>query len=137
MSEYGPNSEAVQSVIEQAKRLPKYNAEDRDQWVAARDARVAVRVAAREAAWVAAWQAARDARDAAWQAAWVAAWDAVWDAAGDAVWEASGDAAWDASWAADATVVRDLITDAQYQTLTAPWQVWVDTFGLDQEAPHE
>ena len=75
-------------------------------------------VAAWDAAWDAAW-------GAAWVAAEVAARDAAWDAAWGAAWVASGDAAWDAALvaaevAACAVVMRDLITNDHYQTLTAP-----------------
>lgn len=65
-----------------------------------------------DAAWEAGAFAARDAaRDAAWFAAPGEAWDAPWGA----TWAVAG-----ASWAARAIVVRDLITPAQFDTLTAP-----------------
>jgi len=122
---FGPNTAQVEAIIEQASRLPEYDPEDDDQWVAAR-----------VAAWEAAREAAREAsRDAAWEAAREASRVAAWDASREAVWEAwdaSREAAWVvAAWAAAATVVRDLITADQYAALTAPWQVWVDTFNLD------
>ncbi len=62
--------------------------------------------AARAAARAAAWDAARCA-------ARCAAWCAVWDAARGAVWDAARDAA-------VALVMRDLISDADFATLTAP-----------------
>ena len=83
--------------------------------------------AAREAAWAAAWGASGwEARDAAWAAAWAAAREAAWDAAR----EAARDAVWAAAWgeardaardAVRATLVRDLISEAHYQTLMGPW----------------
>ena len=51
---------------------------------------------------------------AAWAAARAAARAAAWDAAGDA----AGDAAW---YAAGALVVRDLITQEQFDVLYGPW----------------
>ena len=70
------------------------------------------------------WAAARAAaRAAAWDAAWAVAWAAARDAAGDAAWDAARAAAWDAArGAARAIVVRDLITEAQYATLTQPFR---------------
>ncbi len=60
----------------------------------------------------AAWDAARyAARDAARYAARYAAWDAAWDAARDAARDA-----------ALALVVRDLITDDQFNMLYGPWR---------------
>ena len=52
---------------------------------------------------------------------------AAWRAARDAAWRAARDAAWDAAWYAVrdtlmATLVRDLITPEQYDTLMAPWR---------------
>ena len=74
--------------------------------------------AAEDADWIAAWRAAGDAaRYAAWRAAGDAARRAAGDAAGDAARDAAGDAAGDAAWA---LIVRDLITTAQFDTLTAP-----------------
>ena len=53
----------------------------------------------------------------------VAARAAAWDAARDAAWAAARDAAWDAARdAAWAILVRDLITEAQYATLTQPFR---------------
>ena len=113
--------------------------------VAARDAarsaaRDAASVAARSAAWFAArsaaWFAARSAaRDAAWGAAsvaaGVAAWFAAWFAARDAAGFAAGDAAGDAARdAAGALIVRDLITTAQFDTLTSPMRA----AGIDFDA---
>jgi len=67
------------------------------------------------AAGAAAGAAARDAaRAAAGAAAWAAARAAAWAAAGAAARDAARDAAL-------ATVVRDLITPEQYDTLTGPW----------------
>ena len=69
---YGPNTEAVQQILDQIRDATP------EQIEALRTARDA----ARDAAWYAAWYAARDA---AWAAAWYAARDAAWDAAWDAV----------------------------------------------------
>ena len=86
--------------------------------------------AAGDAAWDAAWAAARAATGdaagyAAWDAAWAAAWAAAGYAAGDAAGDAAGAAAWDAALAAAgaaalALVVRDLIGEQFYDTLTGP-----------------
>ncbi len=86
--------------------------------------------AAGYAAWDAAWAAARAAAGdaagyAAWDAAWAAAWAAAGYAAGDAAGDAAGAAAWDAALAAAgaaalALVVRDLIGEQFYDTLTGP-----------------
>ena len=78
--------------------------------------------AAGYAAWDAAWAAARAATgDAAGYAAWDAAWAAAWAAAGDAARAAAGAAALTAAGAAAlALVVRDLIGEQFYDTLTGP-----------------
>ena len=61
--------------------------------------------------------------DAAAVAARVAAWDAAWDAARGAAWDAAWDAASVAAWnAARALVVRDLLEQEHYDTLTRPWR---------------
>lgn len=79
-----------------------------------------------DVAWVAARAAAGDAAGyAAWDAAWAAAWAAAGYAAGDAAGDAAGAAAWDAALAAAgaaalALVVRDLIGEQFYDTLTGP-----------------
>ncbi|MBK7021500.1 MAG: hypothetical protein IPH38_18375 [Candidatus Microthrix sp.] len=96
-------------------------------WYAAGDA---AGDAAGYAAWDAAWAAARAAAGdaagyAAWDAAWAAAWAAAGYAAGDAAGDAAGAAAWDAALAAAgaaalALVVRDLIGEQFYDTLTGP-----------------
>ena len=54
------------------------------------------------------------ARGAAWDAAWDAARGAAWDAA----WNAARNAARDAT---AALVVRDLVTDEQFDLLYGPW----------------
>ena len=78
--------------------------------------------AAGYAAWDAAWAAARAAAgDAAGSAAWDAAWAAAWAAAGDDARAAAGAAALTAAGAAAlALVVRDLIGEQFYDTLTGP-----------------
>jgi hypothetical protein len=125
MSEkYGPNTAQVEAYL---AILPTLTA---GQWVAARDAAWVVR-RARVAAWDAAWDAARDASR-----------DASWDATRDAAWVAARDAAWvvrrarDAARAAEALVVRDLITPEHFDTLTAPMRAAGIDFGTltgDQE----
>ena len=108
---YGPNTEAVQSVID---RIPTLT-EDECKRLAA----------ALSAAWSAAWSAASDAaryaaRSAAWDAAWDAAWAAAWATVRDAPWAAVRDAIL-------ATVTYDLATEtgpytiAQRDLLLAPW----------------
>ena len=89
----GPQGPEVAAIIERAGRLTQEEA------ALLGAARIAARYAARGAAWGAAWNAARGA---ARGAAWYAAWDAARDAA-------------------IATVVRDLISPADYQTLAGPW----------------
>ena len=76
-------------------------------WDAARDAvRDAMASDARDDVWYAAYHAARDAvRDAVRDDAWDAAWDAAGGGGGSAVL---------------ATLVRDLITPEQYETLMTP-----------------
>lgn len=123
----GPGEVGVRRVVAEASRLPAYDPDD-ERW---------------ESAWLAARAAwtPRAAWAATWDAAWAAAWDEVWAAAWDAVWAAARRVARDEVWAAArdagraarAEVFADLLTPDQYQTLTAPWQVWVDTFGLAEE----
>ena len=116
---YGPNTEAVQSVIDRISTLT----EDECKQLAA--ARVAARDEARGAAWGAALYAARRA---AWDEARGAAWDATWDASRSAARAAARDASIDAVRAAIlATVTYDLATIdghytiAQRDRLMAPW----------------
>lgn len=79
-----------------------------------------------DVAWVAARAAAGDAAGyAAWDAAWAAAWAAAGYAAGDGVGDRLAATAWDAALAAAgaaalALVVRDLIGEQFYDTLTGP-----------------
>jgi hypothetical protein len=91
----GPNADAVLAIIERARTLT-----DDEAWKM---------VPTRDAAWV-------TASAAAWDAAF-AARSAAWDAARDAARYAAF-AAWDALLA---TIVRDLITPEQYETLMGPW----------------
>jgi hypothetical protein len=102
---FGPNGEAVARLIEQAKTLT---------WE-----QVEALTAAPYTAWDTAWDTARDAasyaargaaRDAARDAASYAARYDAWYAARYAFWGAAG-----------ALVVRDLITDAEFQALAGPW----------------
>ena len=110
----GPNGEAVVAFIERCRTMTP---EQVRRLAAARaTAKAAARATAKDAAKAAVWAAARDA---AWAAVWDAAWDAAWAAAWAAVWDAAWDAAWAAAWA---IVVRDLITPAQYATLTQPFR---------------
>ena len=94
-------------------------------------------------------ETARADWDAASDAAWAAARDAAWDAARDADWyaaraaarAAARDTVWDAVWgpawdAAVALVVRDLISQEHFDTLTAPMRaagVNFDTLGDNGE----
>lgn len=130
----GPNGEAVSSLIESAGRLTGARADDL--WVAQSEARGVAWYAARYAAWDAARRAAGDAAwdaagDAAWyaagyaarRAAWYAARRAARAAARRAAWDAAGAAAWDAAgYAAGALVVRDLISEKDFNALAAPWR---------------
>ena len=99
----GPNGEEVARLIESCRTITPEQARQLDA------ARYAAGCAApSSAAWDAAWAAARDA---ARYAAWAGARDAApSSAARDAAWAAAG-----------ALVVRDLITPAQFDTLTGPW----------------
>ena len=122
----GPNGEAVAALIERAGHLTLDEA--------GRLADAAWSAAA-DAAWGAAWRAAAGAAwGAAAGAAWVAAADAAWVATRDTAWVATRAAAWDAArhaaWvatrhaardAAAALVVRDLISQKQFQVLYGPW----------------
>ena len=130
---------------EQAERLraARYAARDAARyaawsaaWNAARYAATdatwdAARYAARNAAWYAARHAARHAArdaaadaaaDAARSAARYAAWSAAWNAARHAARDAAADAARDAArYAALALVVRELISEEDFQVLYGPW----------------
>ena len=112
---YGPNTEAVQSIID---RIPTLTEDECNRL---------------EAAWAAAWDAARDAnRYAAMSAADGAARYATWDAARDAAWYATRDAAryairYATRYAILTTVTYDLATEtgsytiAHRDLLLAPW----------------
>ena len=104
---YGPNTEAVQAIIDRISTLTE---DECKQLTAIWDA-----------AWGAGWNATRyAAMGAAWGAARDAAWDAPIGASRDAAWYASRDAVL-------ATVTYDLATDdgpytiAQRDLLLAPW----------------
>jgi hypothetical protein len=101
----GPNGQEVVALIERARQMTP---SDREEWAAAENA---IRGAIRGAAWGAAWDAAWDAAE---NAARAAARAAAWTAAENAAGAAAGDAAW-------ALVIRDLITDEQYQALAGSW----------------
>lgn len=53
-------------------------------------------------------------------AQWDAVWEATWNAARVAAWNAAWNAARDATWAAEALVVRDLITKDEFEVLVEP-----------------
>ena len=124
---YGPNTLAVQSIID---RIPTLTYAEVNRlgatWAAVWDA-------ARDAFWSAAWYAARGAaNDAANDANRGAVWSAAWDAARDAAIDASRGADWYAAWYAGrdaiiATLTYDLATiDGPYtivqrDLLLAPW----------------
>jgi hypothetical protein len=103
---YGPNTPAVEAVIERAGRLTPAEAESLV------TSRIADRTADRDAAWDA-------ARDAAWYAAWDDARSAAWEAARDSSWDFAWVVVWDA---VIAEMVRDLISDEHYETLMGPWK---------------
>jgi len=136
---YGPNTAAVQSIIDRIPTLTEDEIKRLDAaWYAATDA-------ARYAAIDAAMYAARDAamyatRDAAMYAAWDAAWEATRDAATDATWYAARyaaryaaiDAAREATLATvtyDLATVDGPYTIAQRDLLLAPW---VEVCGLPE-----
>ena len=113
---FGPQWEAIRDLVRRVAALTP----------AELDKLAAAGYAAGYAAWYAAGGAAGDAAGyAAWDAAWAAAWAAAGYAAGDAAGDAAGAAAWDAALAAAgaaalALVVRDLIGEQFYDTLTGP-----------------
>ena len=124
---YGPNTEAVQFIIDRIPTLTEDECKRLDAyWAAARDA-------ARDANRYAAMSAADGAaRYATWDAARDAGWYATRDAARYAIRYAARYAAIDAYWAAArdailATVTYDLATEtgpytiAQRDLLLAPW----------------
>jgi hypothetical protein len=138
METFGTSTDAVNGIIERAANLTAEEAEKL------------------EAAWAGSCGPAWDtAWDTAWDAALDAALEAEWDAA-DA-WNAAGDAAWYAAWdaagghrstpawvaarlaagdAAQAAVVRDLISDEHYRTLAGAWEsVMGSVFPSDTGAP--
>ena len=122
---YGPNTEAVQSIID---RIPTLTEDEIKRLGAAWSA---ANGAAWNAAIDAAWSAAREE---AWSAAWYAACGAAWGAAGGAVL-ASWDAARDALLA---TVTYDLVlgkgpyTIAHRDLLLAPW---IEVCGMPANEP--
>jgi len=101
-NEYGPNTEAIQAIIERLKTMTLDEANALHK--------------ARHAAWSEAWKTAKYAAlDAAkdWNAAKDSAWNAVWNAGRDAIL---------------ALMVRDEITPEQFDLLYGPWkQVMEDT----------
>ena len=71
-----------------------------------------------------------DKLDAAWDAARDAALGAAWDAAWDAARGAALGAAWGAAWdAACALVVRDLISEEDFDLLYGPWKIVMEAEG--------
>lgn len=123
MKNFGPNTDAVNGVIEQAKKITAAEAE---KLAAAWDA---IRDTAQHDSWdstrVPIWLAARvpalgrTVRDAAWGAALAteaaaarySPWGIAWGTAGHA-----------AGYAAQAAAVRDLIPEEDYETLVGPWE---------------
>ena len=125
---FGPQWEAIRDLVRRVAALTPAELDKLDAagyaagaaaWPAAWPA---TGEAAGYAAWDAAWAAARAAvGDAAGYAAWDAAWAAAWAAAGDAARAAAGAAALTAAGAAAlALVVRGLIGEQFYDTLTGP-----------------
>lgn len=116
---YGPNTEAVQSIIDRISTLT----EDECNRLGA----------AWEAAYDASWDAARyAAMDAAWDAGWGAAMGAAWDAA----YGAAEGAAWYAAWdAVLATVTYDFATiDGDYTIaqLDLLMTAWIEVCGMPE-----
>ena len=105
---FGPQWEAIRDLV---RRIAALTPAELDKLAAAGHA-------AGYVAWYADWGADWGA---AGYAAWDAAWAAAWAAAGDAAWAAAGAAALTAAGAAAlALVVRDLIGEQFYDTLTGP-----------------
>ena len=133
----GPQAGQLLALLDTAERLTgdklrELAAAWKATWNAARDAAVdVVWDAAGNVVYDVAWNAARDAAgNATWNAARDAAVDAVWDAAVDVVWDAAGNAAYDA---AEALVVRDLLPQEHYETLTRPWRTAVGAIHPEDE----
>lgn len=115
METFGPNTDAVNGVIERASQLTAAEAEQL--------------AAAWEDARHVSWDAARHAVDER-HAAWADVWEAVWEAGLDFESSAAWNAAWNAAgapagYAAQATVVRDLISDETYAIYAGPWEAVV------------
>jgi len=111
---YGPQTEAIETLIEQLRTLTPEQAVTLDAaWGAARDA-----------VWAAAWYGVMDAvRDAVRDAALDAVRDAVRDAALDAVWSAVRNTTRVAIWGAVlALLVQDLIDPKHFDALYGPWK---------------
>lgn len=111
---YGPNTADVEAYLALLPTLTK------GQWE---------RMASQYVTWGEAWDAEFDA---AWHAAEAASHFASRDAALDEVWEqvAPQVAPQEAMWAALAIIVRDLITQEQFDILTAPMRA----AGIDFDA---
>jgi len=136
---FGPNTVAVQAVIDRTKTLTPDEVDRIGAALAAssrgeRDATcdVAWR-AARDATRYVEWDAARSAtvdaaRGAAWFTYWGAPWDPAWNDARDAADRAREDAISGAArHAAAAELTRDLISEDHYNLLMAPWRAGVGT----------
>jgi hypothetical protein len=98
---YGPQTTAIEALIARARQLTSEQIESLS--------------VARNAAW-------GTARNAAWDTARNAAWDtarnAAWDTARNAAWDTARNAAWGAILA---LVVRDRISETDFNTLYDPW----------------
>lgn len=126
MKTFGPNTDAVNRVVERAKKITAEEAKKlADAWDALGfDRRRVTCYVASEYTWAAARSASRidvlnDALDDVRRA--------VWDAAGATGCHAL-DVSWEitpviASYAAQAAVLRDLISDEDYKTLAGPWEL--------------
>ena len=98
MSRYGPNTEAVEALIEKIKTITPEQVE-----------------AVLDATWETGWNAALDAaRNAALDVAWTATWAAARNAALDAAYDAAREPVL-------VLVVKDLITPEQFDLLYGPW----------------
>ena len=137
----GPQADQLLDLFDTAERLTgdklrelaaPWNATGKAARDAARNAaRYAARDAALDAARNATWNAARNAtRNAARDAALDAARDVVWDVSGNVVYDVAWSAAYDA---AEALVVRDLLPQEHYDTLTRPWRTAVGALHPEDE----
>ena len=102
MDKYGPNTEAVEALIEKIKTITPEQVE-----------------AVLDATWETGWNAALDAaRNAALDVAWTATWAAARNAALDAAYDAAREPVLDAILA---TFTKGIISDKNFAFLYNPW----------------